>query len=114
MQSTAHRAQSVADLAADLGAVGVTFLQMLPIGDGAHLAASELVEDADARRIVESLQPPHRLRVRLRTRELAEGFTVIRADGQVYHNVRGATEIQAARPLQTAADLDLPLTEGAR
>ncbi|MBM7167144.1 radical SAM protein [Streptomyces sp. G44] len=114
MQSTAHRAQSVADLAADLGAVGVTFLQMLPIGDGAHLAAAELVEDAEARRIVESVQPPHGLRVRLRTRELAEGFTVIRADGQVYHNVRGATDIEATRPLLTGADLDLPLTEGVR
>ncbi|GII97554.1 radical SAM protein [Sinosporangium siamense] len=113
MQSTAHRAQSVADLAADLGAVGVTFLQMLPIGDGAGLAASELVEDADALRIVRSVQPPHGLRVRLRTRELAEGFTVIRADGQVYHNVRGATGIHAIRPLVTAADLHLPLPEGA-
>ncbi|MEI5098468.1 radical SAM protein [Streptomyces sp. PmtG] len=102
MQSTAHRAQSVADLAADLGAVGVAFLHMLPIGGG------------DARRIVESLQPPHGLHVRLRTRELAEGFTVIRADGQVYHNVHGATQIQAARPLRTAADLELPLAEGAR
>ncbi|KUO04814.1 radical SAM protein [Streptomyces caeruleatus] len=114
MQSTAHRAQSVADLAADLGAVGVTFLQMLPIGDGAGLAASELVPDAEARRIVESVRPPHGLRIRLRTRELAEGFTVIRADGQVYHNVRGATDIQATRPLVTVADLHLPLAEGAR
>ncbi|MET8683616.1 radical SAM protein [Streptomyces sp. NPDC004732] len=113
MQSTAHRAQSVADLAAELGAVGVTFLQMLPIGDGANLAATEMINDADAERIVASVQAPDGVRVRLRTRELAEGFTVVRADGQVYRNVHGATDIQPTHPLVFAADLHLPVSEGA-
>ncbi|MEV8033581.1 radical SAM protein [Streptomyces sp. NPDC086182] len=113
MQSTAHRAQSLIDLAAELGAVGVTFLQMLPIGEGVHLADAEMVSDANARRTVASLNWPDGLRVRLRTREVADGFTVIRADGQVYHNVRGATDIEATRPLRTVTDLELPLNEGA-
>ncbi|OIJ91709.1 radical SAM protein [Streptomyces colonosanans] len=114
MQSTAHRAQSVVDLAAELGAVGVTFLQMLPIGDGVHLAAAEMISDTDAQGHVASAQPPEGLRVRLRTRELADGFTVVRADGQVYRNVHGATGIQPTRPLLTAADLHLPLPQEAR
>ncbi|MEV6986994.1 radical SAM protein, partial [Sphaerisporangium sp. NPDC051017] len=109
MQSAVHRAQSVVDLAAELGAVGVTFLQMLPIGDGANLAAAEMVSDIDAQRYVASIQASGGMRVRLRTRELADGFTVVRADGQVYRNVHGATGIQPTRPLLTAADLHLPL-----
>ncbi|MET8981649.1 radical SAM protein [Streptomyces sp. NPDC004539] len=114
MRSTVRRAQSVVDLAADLGAIGVTFLQMLPIGDGAHLAKTEMASDADARHHVGLVQVPPGTRIRLRTRELADGFTVVRADGQVYRNVHGATGIQPTRPLLTAADLRLPLPQEAR
>lgn len=113
MQSTSHRAQSVVDLAAELGAAGVTFLQMLPIGEGSRLT-EEMVSDAEAQRIVGTVQVPDGVRVRLRTRELADSFTVVRADGQVYRNVHGATGIQPTRPLLTAADLHLPLPERAR
>ncbi|MEW2401371.1 radical SAM protein [Streptomyces sp. NPDC046862] len=114
MQSTVQRAQSVVDLAAELGAVGVTFLQMLPIGDGANLASAEMVSDTDAQRYVTAVQAPDRVRVRLRTRELADGFTVVRADGQVYRNVHGATDIQPTRPLRSATDLHLPLPQEVR
>lgn len=114
MRSTILHAQSAVDLAAELGAVGVTFLQMLPIGDGALLAAAETVSDTDARRHIASLRVPDGLRVRLRTRELADGFTVVRADGQVYRNVHGATGIQPTHPLLTASDLYLPLPQEAR
>ncbi|WP_406220863.1 radical SAM protein [Streptomyces decoyicus] len=114
MRSTAHRAQSIVDLAHELGAVGVTFLQMLPIGDGAQLADAEMVSDADAQRTISSLRAPDGVRVRLRTRDLAEGFTVVRADGQVYRNGQGATDIRSLRLLTDPADLRIPLPEGKR
>jgi molybdenum cofactor biosynthesis enzyme MoaA len=114
MRSTAQHAQTVADLARELGATGVTFLQMLPIGDGAQLADAEMVSDASAERAVSSVHVPDGVRLRLRTRELAEGFTVVRADGKVYRNGQGATDIRSLRLLTEAADLHLPVPEGSR
>ena len=50
--------------------------------------------------------------VRLRTREAADGFTVIRADGQVWRNAPGAMAISPARPLAQPRDLALTTADG--
>src|SRR5699024_10283690 len=58
MTSTRGTAQRMVDLAADLGVHGVTFLQMLPIGDGAALAGAEQLTDEQARATVADLDIP--------------------------------------------------------
>ncbi|MFG3253262.1 radical SAM protein [Streptomyces sp. NPDC048172] len=108
MRSTLDRVQSMVDLAAELGAVGVTFLQMLPIGDGARLARSEMVTDTEAARAISTIHAPEGVHVRLRTRESAEGFTVVRADGLVYRNGPAVARIIPSIRLRTAGDLLLP------
>jgi MoaA/NifB/PqqE/SkfB family radical SAM enzyme len=80
MTSNYATVQRMVDLAADLGAGGVTFLQMLPIGAGAQLH-SEMLTDPAATHLLTELQVPEGLRIRLRTRTSAGRFTVIRADG---------------------------------
>ncbi|MFE5587321.1 radical SAM protein [Kitasatospora sp. NPDC056531] len=108
MQSNKHEAQELLDLAAQLGAGGVTFLQMLPIGSGAALAAEQMLTDEQAQEIVAPLTVPAGVRVRLRTRKSAGGFTVLRADGYAWRNTRGATGISAFIPVTGPADLRLP------
>ncbi|MFD8783756.1 radical SAM protein [Kitasatospora sp. NPDC059599] len=108
MQSNKHEAQQLVDLAAQLGAGGVTFLQMLPIGDGAALAAGQMLTDEQAQAVVEPLTVPDGVRVRLRTRQSAGGFTVLRADGYAWRNTLGATGISAFVPVTGPADLRLP------
>lgn len=105
MASTCRQAQSVVDLAAELGTGGVTFLQMLPIGDGAACGEAEKLSDSRARELLASLVIPPRMRVRLRERRSAGGFTVVRADGRVWRNEPGAEGIAALRPLREARDL---------
>jgi MoaA/NifB/PqqE/SkfB family radical SAM enzyme len=112
MATTAPKAQHMIDLAAQAGATGVTFLQMLPIGRGNELASSEMLTDQDATKLVKSLSVPEGVGVRLRTREAADGFTVIRADGQVWHNGPGALAITPARPLAGHEDLALTTADG--
>lgn len=112
MAATATRAQDMVDLAARAGATGVTFLQMLSLGRGQELASREMVTDHEAMRLVSALQVPEGLDVRLRTREAADGFTVIRADGQVWRNATGALAIRAARPLARPEDLALTTADG--
>jgi molybdenum cofactor biosynthesis enzyme MoaA len=112
MASTYRYLQETVELAAELGAAGVTVLQMLPIGEGADLARSELVSDQGADRIVDSLAVPDGLTVRLRTREAAGGFTVIRADGKIWRNTHPAEKIAAVRPLTGPADLKLTGRDG--
>ncbi len=107
MASTAPHAQAIVDLAVDLGAGGVTYLQMLPIGAGAKLATAEAVDDTAARDLIAGLEVPAGLRMRLRTRDDAGGFTVIRADGQVWRNDAYATGIAGLRPFTAARDLTL-------
>ena len=112
MASTYRYLQKTVELAAITGALGVTVLQMLPIGDGAALAPNETVCDEEARRIVDSLTVPDGLTVRLRTREAAAGFTVIRADGWIWRNTHRAEEISAVRPLTRPADVALSGRDG--
>jgi MoaA/NifB/PqqE/SkfB family radical SAM enzyme len=112
MAATAARAQGMVDLAAQAGATGVTFLQMLPLGQGKELASREMLTDQDATELVSSLRVPQGVAVRLRTREAADGFTVIRADGQVWRNAPGALAISPARPLARPGDLALTSADG--
>jgi MoaA/NifB/PqqE/SkfB family radical SAM enzyme len=112
MASTAPHAQAIVDLAGRTGANGVTFLQMLPIGAGAIMAAAEMVDDRAATELVGHLQAPPGLDIRLRTREAAEGFTVVRADGRIWRNGPQALAITPARPLQHPSDLALHGRDG--
>ena len=112
MTTTASRAQHMVDLAAQTGAAGVTFLQMLPLGRGQELAGREMLADQDATELVSALRLPAGVDVRLRTREAADGFTVIRADGQVWRNAPGALAIGPARPLARPEDLALTSADG--
>jgi len=112
MASTTQHAQTIADLAADTGANGVTFLQMLPIGAGATMAASEMLDDQAAAELIGALRAPPGLDLRLRTRDAAEGFTVVRADGQIWRNGPGSLTIAAARPLAYPDDLALTDRDG--
>ncbi|MCX4688896.1 radical SAM protein [Kitasatospora purpeofusca] len=108
MQSNRHEAQELLELADRLGAGGVTFLQMLPIGSGSALAAEQTLTDEQAQETVAPLTVPDGVRVRLRTRTSAGGFTVLRADGYAWRNTRGATGISAFIPVTGPADLRLP------
>jgi MoaA/NifB/PqqE/SkfB family radical SAM enzyme len=112
MTATASRAQHIVDLAAQAGAAGVTFLQMLPLGRGQELASREMLTDQDAADLVGSLRIPEAVDVRLRTRQAAGGFTVVRADGQVWRNAAGALAIGPARRLARPGDLVLTAADG--
>jgi MoaA/NifB/PqqE/SkfB family radical SAM enzyme len=112
MTATASRAQHMVDLAAQTGAAGVTFLQMLPLGRGRELASREMLTDQDATELVTSLRVPEGVDIRLRTREAADGFTVVRADGQVWRNAPGALSIGLARRLARPEDLVLTTADG--
>jgi MoaA/NifB/PqqE/SkfB family radical SAM enzyme len=112
MAATASRAQQMVDLAKRTGATGVTFLQMLPLGRGRELAGREMLTDRQATELVTSLRVPKGLDVRLRTRQAADGFTVIRADGQIWRNAPGALAIGPARPLARPGDLVLNTADG--
>lgn len=111
MRRTAADLQEILDLAHLLGAGGFTALQMLPIGAGAALAG-ELLSDDEATAVVGALRMPAGLRVRLRTRDAAGGFTVIRADGRVWRNTAGALSIGGHHPLRDARDLILTDRDG--
>ena len=99
MSDTASDAQAVADLAAQAGAQGLTFLQLLPIGEAAELADGQMLDDRTAAQIVDAVQAPTGLEIRLRTRKDAENFTVIRADGRVWRNGPAALSITAQSAL---------------
>lgn len=113
MRSTASTiARPMVELAAALGVRGVTFLQMLPIGEGTAVADTEQLSDEEARGLLTDLTAAADVAVRLRTREAAGGFTVIRADGQVWRNQLGAQAISTVRPLQVVGDLALTGRDG--
>jgi MoaA/NifB/PqqE/SkfB family radical SAM enzyme len=111
MAATARHAQALADLAAKAGADGITFLQMLPIGRGTAVAA-QMLTDTAARQLVAGLHAPPGLDIRLRTREDAAGFTVVRADGRIWRNDPAATAITPATQLRQPGDLALHGRDG--
>ncbi len=111
MTSNYATAQQMLDLAAELGAGGVTFLQMLPLGAGRRLR-EEMLTDPAAIRLLAGLRVPEGLRIRLRTRTSAGGFTVVRADGRVWRNDKRALRIDGVRPLTTVTDLAITTPNG--
>ncbi|WP_329243015.1 radical SAM protein [Actinoallomurus sp. NBC_01490] len=113
MASTCHDAQKILELAVEHGAGGVTFLQMLPIGEGAKLGPDRMLSDAAAAELLHRLAVPDGLIVRLRTRANAGGFTVVRADGQIWRNGHPAEEISTHRAFRSVEDLILTGPEGA-
>ncbi len=114
MESTRRDAQEIVDLAVTLGASGVTFLQMLPIGAGAVLAPAEALPDPAAQDSIADLDVPAGFRLRLRLRDSdATGFTIVRADGRVWRNTAGAASIASLHPLREPADLALTGVGGA-
>ncbi|MFF0146998.1 radical SAM protein [Amycolatopsis sulphurea] len=113
LRSTAEASvRPMIELAAALGLHGVTFLQMLLIGEGARLAGDEQLTDVEATDLLADLTTSSPVPVRLRTREAAGGFTVIRADGQVWRNQPGAHSITSLRPLRGVIDLALTARDG--
>lgn len=111
MHRTAWDLQELVDLAHGIGAGGFTALQMLPIGAGAALS-EEMLSDDEAGRVFAALRVPAGLRVRLRTRDAAGNFTVVRADGRVWRNTISALSIGGLHPLRGAADLILTSRDG--
>lgn len=112
MTSNWQEAQELVRLAAAEQVFGLTFLQMLPIGEARDLAADELLCDAEAAGLVADLDVPSGLHVRLRQRDAAAGFTVVRADGALWRNTDGARTISRRRTLQGPADLVLDPPDG--
>lgn len=112
MASTRGSAQRMVDLAAELGTHGVTFLQMLPIGEGAVLAPAEPLTDEEAQQVIAGLDLSLGVAVRLRTRRSAGGFTVIRADGRVWRNDASGEQIATLHPLTSPTDLVLTTHDG--
>jgi len=104
-------AQQMVDLADSLGAGGITFLQMLPIGAGLRLPY-EMLTDPAAIHLLARLRVPEGLRIRLRTRVAAGGFTIVRADGRVWRNDEGSLHIDSLRPLTSVADLARAARDG--
>ncbi|PWK84536.1 MoaA/NifB/PqqE/SkfB family radical SAM enzyme [Lentzea atacamensis] len=111
MRSTAAGLPALVELADRLGVHGVTVLQYLPFGEGAPLATAEQVLDEDARQLVAALGTTP-VPVRLRTRADAAGFTVVRADGQVWRNAPDTTVIAALRPLTGPVSLAVTGRDG--
>lgn len=112
MRSSGSSLQELVDLAKDIGVAGLTFLQMLPIGAGQRLADCEMLTDRQAGELVDALSIPDGFGIRLRTREEAGGFTVVRADGQVWRNRHPAEGIKSIGPLREPADLALTVGDG--
>ncbi|GLZ37894.1 radical SAM protein [Actinokineospora sp. NBRC 105648] len=111
MRSTITSIRAMVDLAATLGATGVTFLQFLPIGEGTAIASDEQLSDKEAaERIAELGEVP--VAVRLRTRAAAAGFTVVRADGLVWRNDADVAAINRLRPLTHTSSLTLSGRDG--
>lgn len=112
MVNTIDHAQQMVDLAADLEVGGVTFLQMLPIGEGKALTSSQMLSDPTADQIVSALSVPEQVQVRLRRRDAAGGFSVLRADGRLWRNGRSAEGIGALRSLRQVEDLAVDGRDG--
>lgn len=111
MRSTITRLPDIVDLADQLGALGVTFLQFLPFGEGANLADAELISDDDVRALVDCLASGP-VEVRLRTRADAAGFTVVRSDGKVWRNADDTSVISPLRVLTAPHELSLSGRDG--
>ncbi|MFD0432110.1 hypothetical protein ACFQ60_47560 [Streptomyces zhihengii] len=77
---------------------------MLPIGDGQALRDTQMLSDAQARTRLDAVTPPPGAGPAA-DQEIADAFTVVRADGKVWRNTDQANEISALRRLTRAEDL---------
>ena len=112
MTSTVQRLQELLELSAVEGASGVTILQFLPIGEGRHIADQEVLSDERALEIYNTLRIPPKLKVRLRLRQDAGDFTVVRADRSIWRNSRSALSIQKKTSLYAVSDLNIEERDG--
>jgi molybdenum cofactor biosynthesis enzyme MoaA len=112
--STASQPQAIVDLAASLGAQGVTFIQGPRTVRTADVAAREEISDQDADALVEALRVPAGLTARLRTVISASTHIFIRADGRIWRNSDHGTKVVTLHPLTRPADLVLGPEEGRR
>ena len=103
--SEASQPQAIVDLAASLGAQGVTFVQVPQTGQGADIADWEQTRDEDAHALVEALSVPAGLAARLRTPATARSHIVVRADGRVSRSSDGGERVVTLHPLTQATDL---------
>jgi len=104
MKSTLVALPALLELARDEGVQGVTVLQLLPIGEATSMQ-DELCSDSEVEEALHAAEMPSGLSVRLRSRRLAAGFTVVRADGRVWRNDQAALSIGPVRRLQQVSDL---------
>ena len=72
-----------------------------------------MLTDDEAHALLAALQVPAGLRIRLRTRDMAGNFTVVRADGRIWRNNPDAIGIGGLYPLNDATDLHLTSRDGA-
>jgi len=103
--------QGIVELAGALRVHGVTFLQLLPIG-AATARTPGLVDDQAAHDLIAALARPPGLHIRLRARDAAGNFTVIRADGRVWRNQPDGLGIEPTVPLTESAGLLLTHPDG--
>lgn len=104
MKSTLAELPALLKLARNEGAQGVTVLQLLPIGEASTMW-DQLCSDLEVEEALHSAESPSGLSVRFRSRRLAAGFTVVRADGRVWRNDHAALSISPVRRLQRISDL---------
>jgi hypothetical protein len=71
-----------------------------------------MLTDRAAAELVRGLRIPAGIDVRLRTRNEAGGFTVVRADGQIWRNTASALAIHPSRMLEQPGDLALSVPDG--
>lgn len=112
MTSTAEHALALAETAAGVGATGVTFLQLLPVGVAAAMPPGEMLSDQAAAELLTEIRARVPLDIRLRLRAEAEGFTVVRADGRIWRNGPGALAMRPGPSLAVPGDLALDSPDG--
>jgi hypothetical protein len=76
------------------------------------LAPEQALSDLEAQRLADVVAARAVIPVRLRRRDSAEGFTVVRADGRVWQNGPGAASIVAIREFDRSEDLLLTDRDG--
>lgn len=104
MRRHAHLLPDFVQMAGDKGVSGITFLQLLPFNGGENFRDDMLTDDELISRVGE-IQTKTQIPVRVRTRELAANFRVIRADGQIWANDSSADAIGSLRLLNSSNDL---------
>ena len=93
--SNVYQLDDIVRFSCELGCSGITFLQMLPIGEAQGSTEDDLVSDGlleDNTKAFSQMRDYFEIRTRYR-KEVSD-FTVVRADGKVYRNSFGGMSIQ--------------------